>query len=103
MRQVFPSYIALLKEVSSLPEEFERRFWASRLEALLQTVRAEYENFQARAQKVDFLGKFMTVGIDMVLKAGGMQPIALPPPIQLSVAISPAGKIEPTVLDESLP
>jgi len=89
MRQAFPSYIASLKEISFLPEEFERRSWASCLEAFVETVRAEYENFQAKAQKVDFLGKFMTVGIDMVLKAGGMQPIAPPPPLQLGISISP--------------
>ena len=99
MKQVLPSHIALLKELSSLPEEFERRFWASRVEALLQTVQKDYESFQAKAQKVDFLGKFMTVGIDMVLKAGGMQPIAPPPSLQLGVTISSLGKIEPDWLD----
>jgi len=99
MKQVLPSHIALLKELSSLPQEFERRFWASRLEALLETVRADYENFQAQAQKVDFLGKFMTVGIDVVLKAGGMQPIEPPAPPQLGVTISSTGKIRPDWLD----
>jgi hypothetical protein len=72
IKQFLPSYIASLKELSSLPDEFERRFWASRVEALLQTVKADYENFKAKAQKADLLGKFMTLGIDMVLKAGGM-------------------------------
>jgi hypothetical protein len=103
MRQVLPSYIASLKEVSSSPEEFERRFWASRVEALLQMVRVDYESLQAKARKVDFLGKFMTVGIDVVLKAGGMEPIAPPPPTQLGIAISPSGEIKPTVLDEPFP
>jgi len=95
MRQLLHSYIALLKEVSSLPEEFERRFWASRVEALLQTVRVDYENFQAKAQTVDFMGKFMAVGMDAVLKAGGREPIGLPPPLQLGVTISSSGKIGP--------
>jgi len=99
MKQTLPSYIASLKEVSPLPEEFERRFWASRVEALLQTVKTDYENFQAKAQQVDFLGKFMTLGIDVVLKAGGMQPVALPSPLQLGVTISSSGKIEPDWLD----
>jgi len=99
MKQVLPSHIALLKELSSLPQEFEHRFWASRLEALLETVRADYENFQAQAQKVDFLGKFMTVGIDVVLKAGGMQPVPLPPSPQLGATISSSGKIRPDWLD----
>jgi len=97
--QTLPSYIASLKELSSLPQEFERRFWASRLDALLETVRADYESFQAEARKVDFLGKFMTMGIDVVLKAGGMQPIAPPPAPQLGVTISSSRKIRPDWLD----
>lgn len=103
MRQVFPSYIASLKELSSLPEEFERRFWASHVKTLLQTVKADYDNFQAQAQKVDFLGQFMTLGIGVALKAGGMQPIAPPPPMQLGIVILPSGEIKPTVLDERRP
>jgi len=95
VRQVIPSYIALFKEVSALPEEFERHFWVSGVEALLQTVRADYDSFQAQAQKADFIGKFMTVGIDIVLKAGGMQPIAPPSLPKLGVTIPPSGKIEP--------
>lgn len=101
MRQVFPSYIASLKELSSLPEELERRFWASRLEALVETVKTDYESFQAKARRVDLLGKFMTVGMDMVLKAGGMQPIAPPSPLQLGISISPSGKIRPDWRDNS--
>lgn len=99
MKQILPSYVALLKELSSLPQEFERRFWASRLEALSQTVKVEYENFQAKAQKADFLTKFMTIGIDIVLKAGGMQPIAPPPPPQYGVTISSSGKLIPDWVD----
>ncbi len=99
MKAILPSYTASLKEVSQLPDEFERRFWASRVEALLQMVKADYENFRAKAQKVDFLGKFMTVGIDMVLKAGGMEPIAPPPPPQLGVTVSSSGKIGPDWID----
>jgi len=68
-------------------------FWVSRLEALVETVRRDYETFQARAQKADFLNKFMTIGIDVVLKAGGMQPIAPPSTPELGVTISPSGKI----------
>jgi hypothetical protein len=99
MKQFLPSHIASLKEVSSLPQEFERRFWASCLEALLETVRADYENFQAQAQKVDFLGRFMTVGIDVVLKTGGMQPLPPPPSPQLGITVSSSGKIRPDWLD----
>lgn len=99
IKQVLPSYTASLKELSSLPEEFERRFWASRVEALLQMVKADYENFRAKAQKADLLGKFMTLGIDIALKAGGMEPIAPPPPTQLGISVSPSGKIAPDWID----
>jgi hypothetical protein len=99
IKEVLPSYTTSLKELSSLPGEFERRFWASRVEALLQTVKADYENFRAKAQKVEFLGKFMTLGIDMVLKAGAMEPIAPPPPTQLGISVSPSGKIAPDWVD----
>jgi len=99
MKQVLPSYTASLKELSSLPQEFERRFSASRMETLVETVQKDYESFQAKAQKVDFFGKFMTVGIDMVLKAGGMQPIAPPPSPRLGITVSSSGKIRPDWLD----
>ena len=95
IRQVFPSYATSLKELSSLPHEFERYFWTSRVEALLQMVKVDYDNLQAKAQKVDFVGKFMTIGIDMVLKAGGMEPVPPPEPVQLGIYISPSGEIEP--------
>lgn len=99
IKQVLPSYAASLKELSSLPEEFERRFCASRVEALLQTVKADYESFQAKAQKVEFLGKFMTLGIDMALKAGGMEPVPPPDALRLGICISPSGKMEPDWID----
>ena len=95
MEQLLPSYLAGLERLSHLPEEFGHRFWASRLEALLAKVKTDYENFQAQAQKVDFLSKFMILGVDVVLKAGGMQPIAPPHRLQLGVTISSPGKIKP--------
>ena len=94
-KEVLPSYIASLKELSCLPEEFEGRFWASRVEASLQMIKADYHNFQAKAQKVDLLGTFMTLGIDMVLKAGRMEPIPPPERLQLGISVSSSGKIQP--------
>ena len=76
MRQALPSYVALLKELSPLPQELERRFWASRLEALVEGVRKDYEGFKARVQNLNFLTKLTALGIDMALREGGMQPIA---------------------------
>jgi hypothetical protein len=95
MEQVLPSYLAGLERLSQLPEEFSHRFWASCLEALLAKVRSDYQKWQVQAQKVDFLAKFMTLGVDVALKAGGREPIAPPSFPQLGVSISSSGKIEP--------
>ena len=100
MEQVLPSYLAGLERLSQLPEEFSLRFWASRLEALLAKVKSDYQKWQAQAQKADLLGKFMTLGVDVVLKAGGMEPIAPPPSAQIGIFISPSGKIGPALFDD---
>jgi len=42
----------------------------------------------------------MTLGIGTVLRAGGMQPVALPPSPRIGISISPLGKIEPALLDD---
>ena len=39
-------------------------------------------------------------GIDIALKAGGMQPVAFPPSPHIGISISPLGKIEPALLDD---
>ena len=95
IEHILPSYMTLLKEITQLPEEFERRFWASRVEAFLQEIKARYANLQAKAKQVDLLGKFMTLGMGAVLKAGGMEPVPPPEPVRLGISISPSGKIEP--------
>lgn len=100
MEQVLPAYLAGLERLSQLPEEFSRRFWASRLEALLAKVKSDYQKWQTQAQKADLLGKFMTLGVDIVLKAGGMEPVALPPSPRIGISISPSGKIEPALFDD---
>jgi hypothetical protein len=100
MEQVLPSYLAGLERLSQLPEEFNRRFWASRVEVLLTQVRGDYQKWQAQAQKVDLLGKFMTLGLDAVLKAGGKEPVAPPPSPHIGISISPLGKIEPALFDD---
>jgi len=100
IKAILPSYTALLREVSHLPQEFEGIFWASCVEALLEKVRADYQAYQARVQKADLWGKFMTVGVDIILKAGGMEPVPLPNSLRLGVSISPSGKIVPTLMDD---
>jgi len=99
MEKAFPSYLASLEKTSRLPIEFERRWWASRVEALLVKVKTDYQKYQTRAREGDLLGKFMILGVDMVLKAGGMEPVKLPAPFQVGISIYPAGKIEPTLFD----
>jgi hypothetical protein len=99
MEQFLPSYLAGLERLSQLPEEFSHRFWASCLEALLAKVKSDYQKWQGQAQKADLLGKFMTLGVDVVLKAGGMEPIAPPSFPQLGVSISSSGKITPDWMD----
>lgn len=99
MEKVLPSYTNLLKDLSSLPKEFECRFWVSCLEALVEKVRVDYESFQAEAMKVDLLNKLMTLGMDMALMARGVQPVAPPPPVQIGVAISSSGRIRPDYFD----
>ena len=53
-----------------MPEEFERRFWASRAEALLQTVKADPDKYQAQVQKVDSLDKPMALTGNLILMMG---------------------------------
>lgn len=100
MKGILPSYTALLKETSQLPEGFEYRFWASRVEALLEKVKADYQKYQAQAQKVDLWGKSVTLMVDIVLKAGGKEPMPLPNSLWTGVSIHPSGKIEPALMDD---
>ena len=100
IKAILPSYTALLKEVSQLPEGFEYGFWASCVEALLEKVKADYQKYQAQAQKADLWGKSVTLMADIVLKAGGMEPMPLPNPLRIGVSIHPSGKIEPALMDD---
>jgi hypothetical protein len=100
MKAILPLYTTSLKELSRLPEEFECRFWASCVEALLEKVGADYQRYQAQAQKADLWGKSVTLMADIILKAGGMEPIPLPNSLRLGVSIYPSGKIEPALMDD---
>jgi len=101
MKGILPSYTALLKEISQLPDKFEGRFWVSCVEPLLEKVRADYQNYQAQAQKVDLMGKLMTMGMNIALKTGGMEPVPPPNSLRLGLCIHPSGKIEPALIDDS--
>jgi len=100
VKAIFPSYTALLKETSQLPEGFEYRFWASCAEALLEKIKVDYQKYQAQAQKADLWGKSVTLMADIVLKAGGMEPMPLPNSLRIGVSIHPSGKIEPALMDD---
>ena len=78
-----------------MPQELERRFWASRLEALVEGVQRDYEGFKARMQNLDFFTKLTTAGIDMALNVGGMQSIAPPPSPRPGITISSSDKVGP--------
>ena len=62
-------------------------------------IKSNYQNWQAEAPKADLLAKFMTMAMDIALKAGKMEPIALPPSPKVGISISPSGKIEPALLN----
>jgi len=100
MKGILPSYTASMKELSQLPQEFERRFWVSPVEALLEKVKADYQKYQAQAQRADLLGRFMTVGVDIALKAAGIEPIPLPNSLRVGISISASGKIEPALIED---
>jgi hypothetical protein len=100
IKAILPSYTALLKEVSQLPEGFEYRFWASCVEALLEKVKADYQKYQAQAHKADLWSKSVTLMADIVLKAGGMEPMPPPNPLRVGVSIHPSDKIEPALMDD---
>ena len=99
MEQILPSYTASLQELAQLPDEFEQRFWASCVEALLHEVKARYQDLEAQAQRADLVGKFMTLGMYVIARTGGMEPVPPPEPVRLGISISPSGKMEPDWLD----
>jgi hypothetical protein len=100
MKGMLPSYTASLKELSQLPEEFERRLWLPSVEALLEKVKADYQKYQAQAQKADLWGKLTTLWVDIALRAGGMEPIPLPDSLRVGISMHPSGKIEPALMDD---
>jgi hypothetical protein len=100
MKGILPSYIASLRELSQLPDELERRFWASCVEALVGKVKADYQRYQAQAQKAELWGKSVTLVADIILKAGGMEPIPLPDSLRVGISMHPSGKIEPVLMGD---
>jgi len=100
MKGSLPSYTASLKRLSQLPEEFERRFWVPCIEALLEKVKVDYQKYQAQAQEADLRGKLLTLGLDIALRVGGMEPIPLPDSLRVGISMRPSGKIAPALMDD---
>lgn len=101
MKGILPSYTASLKGLSQLADEFECRFWASCVETYLEKIKADYQKYQAQAQKVDLMGKFMTRGMNTALKTGGMEPMPLPNSLRIGMCVYPSGKTALTLMDDS--
>jgi hypothetical protein len=62
MKLILLSYMTSLKELSKLPNEFDRRFWVCCVENLVQKVTADYQQYQAQVWKLDMVSKLMTLG-----------------------------------------
>jgi hypothetical protein len=100
IKAILPSYMGSLKELSRLPDEFEGRFWASGVEALVQKVKADYQKYQARAQQANLLGKVMTMVVDIGFQAGGLEPVPLPDSLQVGISMRASGIIAPAIMDD---
>lgn len=101
LEKLLPPYVAALERLRKAPEEFSRRFWASRVDELLGKVKLDYQNYQAQARVADLFGKFTVVAVDIALKAAGIEPIEPPASLQICISISETGKIEPAVVSDS--
>jgi hypothetical protein len=102
VKAVLPSYAALLKGMSHLPEEFERRFWASCVDALLEKVRGDHQEYQAQTRKARLYGKLITLAADIVLKAGGLEPMPFPDSLRVGISLHSSGEIQPALIDDPI-
>lgn len=98
--QLIPQEEAALDRVTLMPVEFNRRWWSSRVDVLVQKIKGDYEKYQAQAQEAALYAKFMTVMADIALETGGMEPLPPPDSLKIGISISASGKIEPTWLDD---
>jgi len=101
MEGLLPDYLAALRRVCQIPQEFERRVWASRVQALAQKVRADYEKHTFQAIEVTLFGKMAEVMANFALQATGHQPITPSAFLQTCISIYPSGRIERALLDSS--
>ena len=50
-----PLHKAALESVARMPEEFERRWWSSHVDAIIEKVRTDYDNYRSKASTPEFL------------------------------------------------
>lgn len=102
MEELFPPYIASLQRLSQMPVEFHRRYWAAKIDSLVDKVKVEYDRYQAEIDRANLFGRLMTPLRDAALRAGRMEPIPPPTPMEGCISISGSGKIELTLRDAPL-
>ena len=62
-------------------------------------MKVRYQDLEAQAQRADLVGKFMTLGMYVIARTGGTEPVPPPEPVRLGISVSPSGKMEPDWLD----
>jgi hypothetical protein len=100
MESLLPGYVAALRKLCQMPEEFEHRFWVSHVEALLYKVKSQYENYHFQAQKANLFGKMAETMVNLAWQATEQRPIPYSTPLQTCISISPLGKIEPALFGD---
>jgi hypothetical protein len=100
MESFLPGYLAALRRLGQMPEEFKRRFWVSRVDSLVEKVKADYRNYELETFKANLLGKMTGAMVNMASQAVGQQPIVHTGFLQACLSISPTGRIQPDLLHD---
>lgn len=101
VESLLPNYLTALRRVCQIPQEFERRFWVSRVEALVRKVKTDYENYTSQALMANLFGKWSEAMVNLTLQAIRQAPVAPITPLQTCISIHPSGRIEPALFDSS--
>ena len=100
IKAILPSYTALLKEISQLPEEFERRYRASWIDELFQKTRKRYEKFLISCGMISLMGTALSNAVAMAMRQPVVGLNQVSTPIPLYIAIWPSGEINPVLKDD---
>lgn len=101
MEGLLPGYVTALRRVCQIPQEFERRFWVSRVEALVLKVKTDYKKYTSQAMMANLFGKGFEAMANLTLQAIRQPPVAPITPLQTCISIHPSGRIEPALFDSS--